>query len=66
MFSSGIFIIPDSEPAKNKLSDVIAYLNGLNPFLSIEAKTHLASVAQIAAGPSHGSIVLFRKLNKSW
>ena len=46
-----------------------AYLNG-NPAQAIkwseEAKTHFASVAQIAAGPSHGSIVLLRKLNKSW
>ena len=58
-------IIPDSDPAKNKLSEVFAYLNGLNPFLSIEAKTHLESVAQIAAGPSQGSIVLLRKLNRS-
>ena len=65
IFSSGIFIIPDSEPAKNKSSDEIEYLKGLNPFLSDDAKTHLASVAHIAAGPSQGSIVLFKKLNKS-
>ena len=45
-------------------SEVIEYLNGLKPFLSEEAKTHFASVAQIAAGPSQGSIVLFKKLNK--
>ena len=66
IFSSGILIMPLSEPAKNKLSEVIVYLKGRKPFLSEEAKTHLASVAQIAAGPSHGSIVLFKKLNKSW
>ena len=65
IFSSGILIIPVSEPAKNKSSSVIVYLNGLKPFLSEEANTHLASVAQIAAGPSHGSMVLLRKLNKS-
>ena len=64
-FSSGIFIIPVSEPTKNKSSEVIEYLSGLKPFLSDEARTHFASVAQIAAGPSHGSIVLFKKLNKS-
>ena len=58
--------MPVSDPAKNKSSEVIEYLSGLNPFLSEEAKTHLASVAQMAAGPSHGSIVLLRKLNKSW
>ena len=63
IFSSGIFIIPVSEPAKIKPSDVIEYLSGLNPFLSTAAKIHLASVAHIAAGPSHGSIVLFKKLN---
>ena len=57
--------MPDSEPAKNKSSEVIEYLKGLKPFLSVAAKTHLASVAHIAAGPSHGSIVLFKKLNKS-
>ena len=57
--------MPDSDPAKNKLSVVIVYLKGLNPFLSVAAKTHLESVAQIAAGPSHGSIELFKKLNKS-
>ena len=66
IFSSGILIIPVSEPAKNKLSEVIVYLKGLKPFLSEDAKTHLASVAHIAAGPSQGSIVLFKKLNKSW
>ena len=57
--------MPDSDPAKNKSSDVIVYLSGLKPFLSVAAKTHLASVAQMAAGPSHGSIVLFKKLKKS-
>ena len=50
----------------NKLSEVIVYLKGLRPFLSDDAKTHFASVAQIAAGPSQGSMVLFKKLNKSW
>ena len=60
ILSSGILIIPDSEPAKNKLSEVIEYLKGLKPFLSVAARTHLASVAQIAAGPSQGSIVLFK------
>ena len=43
----------------------MVYLNGLKPFLSVAAKTHLASVAHIAAGPSQGSIELFKKLNKS-
>ena len=65
IFSSGILIIPVSEPAKNRSSEVIEYLKGLSPFLSEEAKTHFASVAQMAAGPSHGSMVLLRKLNKS-
>ena len=66
MFSSGILIIPVSEPANIKPSEVIEYLRGLKPFLSTAAKIHLASVAQIAAGPSHGSIVLFKKLNNCW
>ena len=57
--------MPVSDPAKNKSSEVKVYLKGLKPFLSEEANTHFASVAQIAAGPSHGSIVLFKKLNKS-
>ena len=37
--------------------------NGLSPFLSFAAITHSLSVAAIAAGPSQGSIVLFKKLN---
>ena len=57
--------MPVSEPAKIKLSEVIVYLRGLRPFLSTEAITHFASVAQTAAGPSQGSIVLLRKLNNS-
>ena len=65
LFSS-ISIIPVSEPAKSNLSVVIAYLNGLKPFLSLAAITHSLSVAAIAAGPSHGSIVLFKKLNNCW
>ena len=56
-------IIPVSEPANKSLSLVIAYLRGLNPFLSLAAITHSLSVAAIAAGPSQGSIVLFKKLN---
>ena len=48
-----------------KSLDVIAYLRGRKPFLSVEARTHFESVAQIAAGPSQGSMVLLRKLNKS-
>ena len=63
---SGILIFPVYEPAKNKLSDVMVYLSGLNPLLSDDARTHFASVAQIAAGPSQGSIVLFKKLNNCW
>ena len=59
-------IIPVSEPANNNLSFVIAYLKGLNPFLSFAAITHSLSVPAIAAGPSHGSIVLFKKLNNCW
>ena len=57
--------IPVSDPANNNLSLVTVYLIGLNPFLSVAAITHSLSVAAIAAGPSHGSIVLFKKL-KSW
>ena len=60
IFSSGIETMPVSEPANNKLSDVIEYLKGLNPFLSVAAIAHLLSVAQIAAGPSQGSMVLFK------
>ena len=55
--------MPVSDPAKSSLSLVTAYLNGLKPFLSLAAITHSLSVAAIAAGPSHGSIVLFKKLN---
>ena len=55
--------IPVSEPTKSNLSFVVAYLSGLNPFLSLAAITHSLSVAAIAAGPSQGSIVLFKKLN---
>ena len=54
--------MPVSEPANNKLSDVTVYLKGLRPFLSTAARTHFESVAQIAAGPSQGSIALLRKL----
>ena len=46
------------------LSEVIEYLKGRNPFLSVAAITHLLSVAQIAAGPSQGSIVLFKTSKK--
>ena len=63
IFFSLSSIIPVSEPANNKLSLVIAYLKGLNPFLSFAAITHSLSVPAIAAGPSQGSIVLFKKLN---
>ena len=59
-------IMPVSDPANNNLSFVIAYLNGRNPFLSLAAITHSLSVPAIAAGPSHGSIVLFKKLNNCW
>ena len=48
------------------MSLVIAYLRGLNPFLSLAAITHSLSVPAIAAGPSQGSIVLFKKLNNCW
>ena len=63
IFFSFSSIIPVSDPAKRSLSLVIAYLRGLNPFLSFAAITHSLSVAAIAAGPSQGSIVLFKKLN---
>ena len=62
-FSSGTLIMPASDPANKRLSVEIEYLRGLKPFLSIAAIIHLSSVAQIAAGPSQGSIVLFKKLN---
>ena len=66
IFFSFNSIIPVSEPANKSLSLVIAYLRGLKPFLSLAAITHSLSVAAIAAGPSHGSIVLFKKLNNCW
>ena len=53
--------IPVSDPANRSLSFVTMYLNGLNPFLSFATITHSLSVAAIAAGPSQGSIVLFKK-----
>jgi asparagine synthetase B (glutamine-hydrolysing) len=48
---------------KRSLSFVIVYLRGLKPLRSLAAITHSLSVAAIAAGPSQGSIVLFKKLN---
>ena len=63
IFFSFNSIMPVSDPANNILSFVIAYLNGLKPFLSFAAITHSLSVAAMAAGPSQGSIVLFKKLN---
>ena len=59
IFFSGISTIPVSDPAQNMLSDVTEYLKGLKPLRSVAAIAHLLSVAQIAAGPSHGSIALF-------
>ena len=55
-------IMPVSDPANNNLSFVIEYLKGLSPFLSFATIAHSLSVAAIAAGPSQGSIVLFKKL----
>ena len=55
--------IPVSDPANKSLSLVMVNLNGLNPFLSDAAITHSLSVPANAAGPSQGSIVLFKKLN---
>ena len=66
IFFSLSLIMPVSEPANKKLSFVIVYLSGLNPFLSFAAITHSLSVPAIAAGPSQGSIVLFKKLNNCW
>ena len=63
IFCSARLIIPVSEPANKNLSFVMVNLIGLSPFLSVAAITHSLSVAAIAAGPSHGSIVLFKKLN---
>ena len=63
---SGISTIPVSDPAQNILSVVIEYLSGLNPFLSVAAIAHLLSEAQIAAGPSQGSIVLLRTSKSCW
>ena len=62
LFSSNS-IMPVSDPAQRILSLVIVYLIGRRPFLSVAAIAHSLSVAAIAAGPSHGSIVLLRKLN---
>ena len=58
--------MPVSDPANKNLSEVTVYLKGRNPFLSWAAMIHFPSVAEIAAGPSHGSIVLFKKLNSCW
>ena len=63
IFFSSISTIPVSDPAHNILSLVIVYLIGRKPFLSVATMAHSLSVAAIAAGPSHGSIVLFKKLN---
>ena len=54
--------MPVSDPANKSLSVVTVYLKGRNPFLSWAAIIHFPSVAEIAAGPSQGSIVLFKKL----
>ena len=66
IFFSSNSIIPVSDPAKRSLSFVIVYLKGRRPFLSLAAIAHSLSVAAIAAGPSQGSIVLFKKLNNLW
>ena len=66
IFSFEKGIIPVSDPANKSLSDVIVYLSGRKPFLSCAAIIHFQSVAEIAAGPSQGSIVLFKKLNNCW
>ena len=66
IFFSLSSIIPVSEPAKRRLSFVNVYLIGLKPFRSVATITHSLSVAAIAAGPSQGSIVLFKKLNNFW
>ena len=63
IFFSFNLIIPVSDPANKNLSFVIVYLSGLKPFLSLAAITHSLSVPAIAAGQSHGSMVLFKKLN---
>ena len=55
--------MPVSDPANKSLSLVTVYLSGLRPFLSLPTITHSLSVAATAAGPSQGSIVLFKKLN---
>ena len=58
--------IPVSDPANRSLSLVTIYLKGLNPFLSFATIAQSLSVAAIAAGPSQGSMVLFKKLNSCW
>ena len=56
--------MPVSDPANNSLSEDTVYLKGRSPFLSVAAIIHFPSVAAMAAGPSQGSIVLFKKLNR--
>ena len=63
IFFSLILIIPVSEPAYKSFSFVTVYLIGLNPLRSEATMAHSLSVPAIAAGPSQGSIELFKKLN---
>ena len=57
ILDGGIFNTPVSEAITNKLSVVIRYRAGLNPFRSKIAHTLSPSDAITNAGPSQGSII---------